>query len=739
MKAIILTFISLFILLYSITGQWEIVNEGIQFNSADFISKDTGWLAGGNLIRKTTDGGKNWILIQVKNSIFCKADPYNPMRYEPISINKIDFINDSLGYAIANDRVIIKTVDGGQNWIQQTDYDSDRGLVELCVVTEDVVYAIGSVILKTSNGGSNWVEIYPPHRNTVFTSASFLNADTGLVEYSYNDCKKIMSTSNAGETWDNKIIPEFREIFNVKISDDSTLYFLASDSTYKYFICKTTNMFSSWSIVAEINSVYDYYFFNDVFIISVNESSGSNNILKSIDGGLTWEKAGAINWYGFVSSKIYVTENVWYIIGTYNTFIKSVDQGNSWTILNSLYPLADVCFINRNKGFVVGGVSETHRRVGIAFLTIDGGKTWRLSCNFGMCAQFCYFTNDSNGYINTRLFLYTQGRLYQTLDGGDSWLGNSWSEEGSPITDIFFVNNSIGYLTKGTEIFKTTNSGISWNSIFDNRSYPTECKNFNSVFFIDDSTGWAVGEVGIIYKYTTPETWKKIVSGTTLPLNKVLFTDRYTGWIAGGYMDYNMTGEGFHPILLKTENEGESWSKIENENYLIHDLYFRNNQDGWAVGEDKNEKGVIIATDNGGIIWNVQVDSLSGPLNAIHFKDGIVWAVGDNGLILKTYDSTFTSMPEHTPTNIHDYNYLQNFPNPFHSRTIISYRLPVISEVELSVYDLIGRKVNTLMSDMQPEGNYEIEWNAEGIKPGIYFCELKAGQSRKVIKMILLK
>jgi hypothetical protein len=64
---------------------------------------------------------------------------------------------------------------------------------------------------------------------------------------------------------------------------------------------------------------------------------------------------------------------------------------------------------------------------------------------------------------------------------------------------------------------------------------------------------------------------------------------------------------------------------------------------------------------------------------------------------------------------------------------------PVAGEVELSMRDLTGREVATLVKEKQPAGSHEVEWNTEGIKPGICFCELKAGQSRKITKMILLK
>lgn len=82
---------------------------------------------------------------------------------------------------------------------------------------------------------------------------------------------------------------------------------------------------------------------------------------------------------------------------------------------------------------------------------------------------------------------------------------------------------------------------------------------------------------------------------------------------------------------------------------------------------------------------------------------------------------------------------LRNTPNPFHSKTVISYDLPESSEVELNVYDLPGRKIATLLNELQPAGNYKQNWNAENWQPGIYICELRTGQGRQVSKMIKIE
>jgi len=82
--------------------------------------------------------------------------------------------------------------------------------------------------------------------------------------------------------------------------------------------------------------------------------------------------------------------------------------------------------------------------------------------------------------------------------------------------------------------------------------------------------------------------------------------------------------------------------------------------------------------------------------------------------------------------------YLVNYPNPFQISTTITYQLLATSEVELSVYDISGRKVTTLVNERQLSERYEVEWNTEGMNPGIYFCELKTAQGSQVMKMVLI-
>ena len=81
----------------------------------------------------------------------------------------------------------------------------------------------------------------------------------------------------------------------------------------------------------------------------------------------------------------------------------------------------------------------------------------------------------------------------------------------------------------------------------------------------------------------------------------------------------------------------------------------------------------------------------------------------------------------------------QNYPNPFNPATVISYDIPVAGAVSLRVFDVLGREVETLVSDMKQPGAYTVTWNAARYASGIYFCRLEAGRYVSTQKMMLVK
>lgn len=81
----------------------------------------------------------------------------------------------------------------------------------------------------------------------------------------------------------------------------------------------------------------------------------------------------------------------------------------------------------------------------------------------------------------------------------------------------------------------------------------------------------------------------------------------------------------------------------------------------------------------------------------------------------------------------------QNYPNPFNPSTIISYQLPNNTEVRLDVYDVMGRRVATLVNSLQPAGEQNVTFDATNLASGIYIYRLQAGNQVMMKKMLLVK
>ncbi len=78
-------------------------------------------------------------------------------------------------------------------------------------------------------------------------------------------------------------------------------------------------------------------------------------------------------------------------------------------------------------------------------------------------------------------------------------------------------------------------------------------------------------------------------------------------------------------------------------------------------------------------------------------------------------------------------------PNPFNSSTTIEYTLPQESEVTIEIYDILGRRVETLVQGKQRAGSHSVTWDARKASSGVYFYRIQAGDLGAVRKMILLK
>jgi len=105
----------------------------------------------------------------------------------------------------------------------------------------------------------------------------------------------------------------------------------------------------------------------------------------------------------------------------------------------------------------------------------------------------------------------------------------------------------------------------------------------------------------------------------------------------------------------------------------------------------------------------------------------LVYAVIDS----VEYGNPVNSVQNQNESVLKEFHLHQNYPNPFNSITIIPYELPQRSRVEITIYDISGRKINTLISGGVNRGTHNITWDGtnqsgQPVSSGVYFYTLKA-------------
>jgi hypothetical protein len=123
------------------------------------------------------------------------------------------------------------------------------------------------------------------------------------------------------------------------------------------------------------------------------------------------------------------------------------------------------------------------------------------------------------------------------------------------------------------------------------------------------------------------------------------------------------------------------------------------------------------------------------------------WGLGGPRSDMGAYgggDSVATGIDANGPVIPIDFSILRNYPNPFNNYTNIEFIVMEKTDVELAVYDLLGRRIVTLFKGEKDPGKHLICWNGldalnNKVASGIYYLRLSAGMRSRVNKMLLLK
>jgi photosystem II stability/assembly factor-like uncharacterized protein len=351
---------------------WNSINTGVTINGGSILSwqdisfsnVSTGWLVdGGNTLAKTTDGGNTWAISTRFSSIY----PHG------VSINQASKLffskTSSNGFVVGWPGSIAKTNDLGVNWFAKSD-GSSNSFNDVQFIDDNNVIAVGpdGFIFKSTNKGKNWTKLsnLGAINRENLQSVHFINPSKG---WTLDVGGNIFTTNDGGVSWSKQRNAVSSQFFNDIIFLDSNKGFAIGGNG---LFMETTNGGLNWSIrniISNSSMLMSIYFIDSNTGWIVGSLSVGNNsiglILKTIDGGITWQQQ--------TSNTIYQIRKVYFVntqIGwAYNGFVlKTVDGGNTW-VEQTNYPASNVLFFkNEFEGWTASNsiVSKTN----------NGGTTW---------------------------------------------------------------------------------------------------------------------------------------------------------------------------------------------------------------------------------------------------------------------------------------------------------------------------------------------------------------------------
>jgi len=245
----------------------------------------------------------------------------------------IEFINTTTGWTCGAEGVILKTTNGGLNWINQFNEAFGKPLYGIYPVNDSIVYCVGwfETILKTTNGGTNWTTLQngPIGQGNSHFSLFFLNENTGWIGSTFT----VKKTTNGGLNWIDYIYSNWLHDIYFK---DNLNGIGVSGNSYPYGI--TTNGGVNW--IQLISGEGNYY---NISIMPYNKNigfivhTGGYSVRKTTNFGITFDSVGNIpNVPHELYCSKFINENIGWVGGSYGQLYKTENGGKIWRTQNSL-------------------------------------------------------------------------------------------------------------------------------------------------------------------------------------------------------------------------------------------------------------------------------------------------------------------------------------------------------------------------------------------------------------------
>ncbi|MDD5362108.1 MAG: YCF48-related protein [Ignavibacteria bacterium] len=417
--------------------------------------------------------------------------------------------------------------------------------------------------------------------------------------------------------------------------------------------------------------------------------------------------------------KIIIT-SLFFLITNYSLLIDNCLS--QWVVQNSgtNANLYDIEFINRYTGWALGDG-------GIIIKTTNGGINWFnvpnpsiigggiLSSIFPVDSMYCYVSGAHD-------------IILKTTNGGSNWIEiHNGNPNGGTYNGVHFLNRDTGWFCGSTFVLRTTNGGIS----FDTASTPSFTSD---IYFRNFNEGlYCTG--GKVYKSTNSGmNWfdTNVPIGWLYEFRKISVVNNQYVSIAGGTSPY-----------YRSTDFGTTWLVLDSiHSYppsVLQGIAFSSVNTGYAGGS----YGYLYKTTNGGYNWYRQNTGTDQRFwGSIYcYNDSIIWGCGGAGKIMftTTGGEWLLDVNNNYEGVISDFELQNNYPNPFNSTTKIIYKINKDDRYKLELFNITGKKIETLFDKYIKRGEYEINYNANNLSSGIYFIKLSSNANNKAIKIILNK
>lgn len=684
-----------------------------------FVDADIGYVVGENgLFLRTTNGGFTWEKKPVWGGL---VSP----------VNDVYFIDSQVGWVVSQSAEIglaLKTTDAGDTWELQFSVQFTL-FRNIFMVDAQVGYLGGMGVFRTTNGGINWA-MTPASPSGSVRDMHFFNHDVGLTV----GADYIWRTTNAGLTWTMVYPGQVNtELFSVSFIDDLNGFV----SGARGMVLRTTDGGITWN---ELTNIYinivrldDIHFVNRQVGIVVGDDDGK--IFRTSNGGVSWNliESGITPVLRAVD---FFDENTGVAVGRYGIIRRTTDAGESWTnpqVNQATEQLFGLHVVDQTFACAVGENTIV--------TTTDGGLSWfKQTYTYPEWVMGVHFVTRQKGFA-----VGTNGKIFRTTNEGTTWTEVATITPQNILRRVSFANelNGVAVGDLGT-IARTTDGGETWTRIQLSEPY---INSFFAISFVNETVGYAAGDGGIILKTTDAgATWVRQSSPTMHRILGMQFMSEDQAALSGAFGQIILTSNLAAPdfstnksqILFLNVPAGttrtDSLTVYNSGNGILEILNIETTNSYFSINPTS---ATVLANDSTLFIVQVNADSAGsqeGELIFNHNGTSSPDTVNLSAVIVTNMENGIQEDILPRSIVLH-----QNYPNPFNPSSVIQFDIPQSSHVTITVFNILGQKVDALLDKEMQAGYHSIVWNAEQLPSGIYFYQLSSGTTNLIKKGILLR